>query len=201
MIGARATNENPSGSRDRPGSGQSGQYDALEWRQADSHRQVSGFLPLFWSARFYIVGSIVGHPDQHVLDLPDPDPPDPLVTSTGPAPGPLCSKNSKKNLDLYCFVTFLWLSRSLKNDVNVLVSRIRIRRIHMFFGLLDSHPDPFVRGTDPRIRTRTRICIKMSRTDPRIRIHIRICIKMSRIPKTGRIRTRTTVYGPSSAFV
>jgi hypothetical protein len=35
-----------------------------------------------------MVGSSVGHPDQHVLDLPETYPPDPLVTSTDPAPGP-----------------------------------------------------------------------------------------------------------------
>ncbi len=46
---------------------------------------------------------------------------------------------------------------SSKNDINVLpvVFRIRIRtRIRMFWGLPDPHPDPFVRGTDPRIRIR-----------------------------------------------
>jgi hypothetical protein len=45
---------------------------------------------------------------------------------------PLLSKNFKKNLDLYCFVTSLWLF-ILKNDVNVPVSRIRIR-IRMFYA-------------------------------------------------------------------
>jgi hypothetical protein len=29
------------------------------------------------------------------------------------------------------------------------VLRIRIRRIRMFFGLLDLDPDPLLRGTDP----------------------------------------------------
>jgi hypothetical protein len=31
----------------------------------------------------------------------------------------------------------------------VAVLRIRIRRIHMFLGLLDPDPDPLVKGTDP----------------------------------------------------
>jgi hypothetical protein len=91
-----------------------------------------------------------------VLGLPDPHP-DPLVTSTDPAPS--SSKNSKNNLDFYCFVTYLIYDfLSLVNDVNVPVFRIRIR-ICMFLGLPDPHPDPLVRGTDPRIRIRT----KMSR--------------------------------------
>jgi hypothetical protein len=33
----------------------------------------------------------------------------------------------------------------------------------MFMGLQDPHPDPFVRGTDPRIRIRIRIRTNMSR--------------------------------------
>jgi hypothetical protein len=37
------------------------------------------------------------------LGLPDPHP-DPLVTSTDPAPS--SNKNSKKNLDFYCFAFF-----------------------------------------------------------------------------------------------
>ncbi len=32
----------------------------------------------------------------------------------------------------------------------------------MFLGLTDPHPDPLVRGTDPRIRIRIRIRTKMS---------------------------------------
>ncbi len=32
----------------------------------------------------------------------------------------------------------------------------------MFLGLPDPHPDPFVRGMDPRIRMRIQIRIKMS---------------------------------------
>ncbi len=48
----------------------------------------------------------------------------------------------------------------LKNDVNVPVFRIRIRKNHTYvLGLPDPHPDPFGIGTDPRIRIRT----KMSR--------------------------------------
>jgi hypothetical protein len=54
----------------------------------------------------------VPNPDPHVLDLPNPDP---LVRGMDPDPEPLVrgmvrillasSKNSKKNLDYYCFVT------------------------------------------------------------------------------------------------
>jgi hypothetical protein len=46
-----------------------------------------------------------------------------------------------------------------KNDVKGPVFRIRIRtwiRIRMFLGLSDPYADPFVRGTDPRIRIRIR---------------------------------------------
>ncbi len=60
----------------------------------------------------------------------------------------------------------------------------RIRRIHMFLGLPDPHPDPLVRGTDPRIRIHT---------------------KMSRIPDTAIIHGLTLPLGsclhqPSSSF-
>ncbi len=57
---------------------------------------------------------------------------------------PSSSKNRKKNLDFYCFVTFLWLILSLKKNVNAPVFRIR-----MFFGLPDPHPDPLVTSTEP----------------------------------------------------
>ena len=51
----------------------------------------------------------------------------------------------------------------------------------MFSGLPDSHADPLVRGTGPRIR-----------------IRIRIRTKMSRIPSTGYDEgTGTDVYKPS----
>jgi hypothetical protein len=50
--------------------------------------------------------------------LLDPDP-YPLVRGMDPAPYPLSlSKNSKKNLDFYCVVTFFYFL-SLKNNVNV----------------------------------------------------------------------------------
>jgi hypothetical protein len=48
----------------------------------------------------------------------------------------------------------LYVFLSLKNDVNIPVFRIRIR-IGMFLGLPDPHP--LVRGTDPRIRIRTKM--------------------------------------------
>ncbi len=88
------------------------------------------------------------------LGLPDPHL-DPLVTSTDPAPDPsIISKSSEKNLDFYCFVTYLRFFLSLKNDLKVPVFRIR-----RFLGLPDPHADPLVEGTDPSIRIRT----KMSR--------------------------------------
>ncbi len=47
------------------------------------------------------------------LGLPDPHP-DPLVTSSDLAPDlPSTSKNSKKNLDFYCFTTSLLLFNSV----------------------------------------------------------------------------------------
>ncbi len=70
-------------------------------------------------------------PDDRIsmfLGLPDPHP-DPLATSTDPAPDP-----SIVNHDFYCFVTYLRLFLIFKNDPHV-------------FGLQDPHPDPLVRGT------------------------------------------------------
>jgi hypothetical protein len=64
----------------------------------------------------------------------DPDPhPDPLVTSTDPAPDPSIIK--QKNLDFYFFVTSLWLFTSVPDshldpdphELYVLGLRIRIR--------------------------------------------------------------------------
>ncbi len=46
----------------------------------------------------------------------------------------------------------------MKNDVNVPLFRIRIRRIRMFLCLPDPHPDLLVKGTDTRIRIRTPKC-------------------------------------------
>ncbi len=47
--------------------------------------------------------------------------PDPLVRGMDPDPDPsIISKNSKKNVNSYCFVTFYDLS--LKNDVNIVGS-------------------------------------------------------------------------------
>jgi hypothetical protein len=71
---------------------------------------------------------------------------------------PSSSKNSQKNLDFYYFVLlydFLYLK------VDVIVPPVF--RIRMFLGIKDPHPDPLVRGTDPRIRTCIQIHTKMSR--------------------------------------
>ncbi len=38
--------------------------------------------------------------------------------------------------------------------------RVRITRIHMFFGLLDPNPGPLVKGMDPRIRIQIQIHTK-----------------------------------------
>jgi hypothetical protein len=51
--------------------------------------------------RIRMIRMFLGLPDSH---------PDPLVTSTDPAPIlPSSSKNSEENLDLYCFVNSSWL--------------------------------------------------------------------------------------------
>jgi hypothetical protein len=104
------------------------------------------------------------------LGLPDPHP-DPLVTSTGlaldPATAPdpsFIKQNSMKNIDSNC-LRLLYNFLSLKNDVNAPVVRIRICnwiRIRMLLGLPDPHPDPLVRGMDPRIRIRIQIRPNMS---------------------------------------
>jgi hypothetical protein len=54
------------------------------------------------------------------LGLPDPDPdPDPFVRGVHLDPDPcISSKNSKKNLDSYCFVTSFGIF-IFGNDVNV----------------------------------------------------------------------------------
>jgi hypothetical protein len=44
----------------------------------------------------------------------------------------------------------LFTKRMLQSrNVRCPVLRIRVRRIHMFWGLLDPDPDPVVRGMDP----------------------------------------------------
>jgi hypothetical protein len=62
------------------------------------------------------------------------------------------SKNSKKNLDSYCFVTSLWLF-SLNIDVNIASkSNNKQKNFKNFFVAVFK-----VRGTDPRIRIRTKM--------------------------------------------
>jgi hypothetical protein len=53
------------------------------------------------------------------------------------------------------FTVLLYDFLSLKNDVNVPVSRIRIR-IRMFLRLPDQHPETLVRDMDPKIQIRIR---------------------------------------------
>ncbi len=114
----------------------------------------------------------------------DPDPDDPYVfgpPGSASGCGPFHHQAKlvvNKSFDFYCFVTSLWLfifeewfkCTSVPNDrIHI---RIWIRRICMFLGLPDPHPDQLVRGTDPRIRIRT---------------------KMSRIPNTGTVRGIKTI--------
>jgi hypothetical protein len=85
------------------------------------------------------------------LGLPDPYP---LVRGVNPDPDPSIillssSKNSKKNLDSYSFLTSLEFL-SLTNDVNV-PSKSISRKIFVFVGLLK------VSDENSRIRIRTRI--------------------------------------------
>ncbi len=90
---------------------------------------------------------------------PDPDPEAPYVfgppgsasgsfshrygsgfgSGSGSESCPSSSKNRKRNLDFYCFVTSLHDFLSLKNDVNVPVFRIRRIRLRL--------PDPLASGT------------------------------------------------------
>ncbi len=71
------------------------------------------------------------------------------------------SKNSKKNLDSYCFVTFFDFLSS-KNDVNVPSESNKLKKLVVCWPLegqwrkqQDPDPDPLVRGMVPRIRIHT----------------------------------------------
>ncbi len=77
------------------------------------------------------------------------------------------SKNSKKNLDFFCFVTSLWL----------------------FTSVPDPHPDPLVSVTDPRIRICIRIRTKISQipnTDHKRRIECHLFEQSCSAPDTDR---------------
>jgi hypothetical protein len=93
--------------------------------------------------RFRRLRKFLGLPNRH---------PDPLVTSTDPAPDPSIIK---KNNDFSCFVTSLWV--------------FIFEELHKFTSVPDPDavflglPDPLVRGTGPRIRIRIRIRTRMSR--------------------------------------
>jgi hypothetical protein len=67
---------------------------------------------------------------------------------------PSSTKNNKKNLAFYYFVTSLWLY--------IYEEWCKCTNF-MLLGLSDSVPDPLVRSTDPRIRIRIRIRTNMSR--------------------------------------
>ncbi len=100
-----------------------------------------------------------------VLGLPDL-----LVRGTDPEPDTsIIKKNSKKNLDSYCFVTslllfifgklFKCLFKKYRNKQNTFCCRLesQLPKIDP-----EPEPDPLVRGKDPRIWIRT-VRTKMSR--------------------------------------
>ncbi len=72
----------------------------------------------------------------------------------GKLPEPRCCKKLQSillirvmNINL---LSMVWRFELVVSFLNIRpVLRIRIRRIHMFLGLLDPDPDPLVRGTDP----------------------------------------------------
>jgi hypothetical protein len=115
------------------------------------------YLPVFW----------IRIRNPMFLGLLDPHPdPDPSINK----------QKMKKNLDFYCFVTSFWLfifeewckCTFKRNKHKNLVNK------NLFCWHLeghwrkeqgpesDLHPDPLVKGTDPRIRSRIRILTKMS---------------------------------------
>ncbi len=80
------------------------------WKLDKAWWSLSALIRLFATLSFSLwigsVGSVCSN-----LGLPDPHP-DLLDTSKDPDPAPdpsIISKNSKKNLDFYCFVTSSWL--------------------------------------------------------------------------------------------
>ncbi len=72
------------------------------------------------------------------------------------------TKNKKTSFLPYCFVTFVWLFYIFGNDINVHSQAKKLRKYKFLLASLRSlDPDPFVRGTDPRIQILTkmlRIC-------------------------------------------
>ncbi len=120
------------------GGGRGGDIKAEEWVRTSSDvvilllLQVLGIwihrIRIFWASR---------------IRIPHPDP---LVTSMDPALDPAPDPSIiKQNLDFSCFVASLWLCTS-----------IFIRRIRMFFGIPDPHPDLLVIGTNPRTGSASR---------------------------------------------
>jgi hypothetical protein len=111
---------------------------------------------LVLNAKNRILGFSVVDPDPHVFGPPGYPEPDPSVRGT------VCtrirnhlllSKNSKKNLDFYCFVTFFDFL-SLKNYVNgqKVICRKIIKIKFFFVGVL------MVNDENSKIRIRIRIC-------------------------------------------
>jgi hypothetical protein len=78
--------------------------------------------------------------------LPDPDR-DPVMKA-GSVGDPDPDPYEKRRFLLFCNLFYDFLS--LKNDVNVPVFQIRIRRIRMFLVLPDPHPDPYQNVTEPQ---------------------------------------------------
>jgi hypothetical protein len=93
------------------------------------------------------------------------------------------SKNSKKILDSYCFVTFFLLF-IFEYDVNVPSKSNKQKTF--FYLFFDGIPILKVNDENSRNPIRTRIHLSEACTDPRIQIRIRIHTKMSWIRNTGR---------------
>ncbi len=133
------------------------------------------------------------------FSVPDPDQQDPNVFGTpGFASGSgFFDQQAKKRKTLIS--TILWLLYvflSLKNYVNVPSKRNKHKHLEKTNYILltswrsltkragsgaepDPHPDPLVKGTDPRIRIRIRIRIKISRirNTAIFTHHVLYCIK------------------------
>jgi hypothetical protein len=62
-----------------------------------------------------------------------------------------------RKIAAYRLLQFLYIGIRSKLFYIHAVLRIRIRRIHMFLGLLDPDPDPLVRGIYSRIRLHTKM--------------------------------------------
>ncbi len=143
------------------------------WTALDSHnssQKISSVHTAFFSSSVSVAcenkapETMWGIRIRMFLGLPDPHP-DPLVTSTDPVPySSVTKKDSKKNLDFYCFVTSLWLS-----IFEEWCKCTSVPNPH--------HPDPYVFG--PPGSTFGSVSQRYGSED-------RILTKVSRIPNTAR---------------